>query len=407
MDFDDTPQEAAFRAEVRDWLSKNAVKRSPHDKPRILPGTSSKELLMEARAWQKKKAQAGYAQITWPKAYGCREGHPIQQIIFDMEEMRYDVPLAFFKIGLGMCIPTMLAYATPEQKHRYVAPAVAGDEVWCQMFSEPSAGSDLAALRLRAKPDGGEWVLNGQKIWISGAQYSDYGIVLTKTNVDVPKHQGLTMFFVDMRTPGIEVRPIRHAGGHATFCEVFFNDARIADAQRLGGVNEGWKVALTTLMNERLNIAGSTNIPEFDVIHSFSKQVQIDGKPAIEHADIRGKLADWYVKEQGLRFTRYRLITAISKGEQPGPEASIAKLVNAGRQQEISSFALDLMETAGIINEEDVTPMNGAFHNAFFWTCGQRIAGGTDEILHNIIAERILGLPQEPRPDKASPSAKH
>jgi acyl-CoA dehydrogenase len=402
MHFEDTPEEAAFRAEVRAWLDANARRKKAEEMPRRMAGDSSPDAVLEARAWQRKKARAAYVQITWPEAYGCRGGHPIQQIIFDMEESAYDVPLGFFKIGIGMCMPTLLAYATEEQKRRYIPPALAGEEVWCQMFSEPAAGSDLAAVKMRAVRDGEDWVLNGQKIWTSGAHFSDFGIVLTRSNPAAAKHQGLTMFFVDMRTPGIECRPIRHIEGSATFNEVFFNDVRVADSQRLGPVDGGWKVALTTLMNERLSISGATLIPEFGAIYELCSRPDRHGVVALGHADVRDRLADWYVKEQGLRYTRYRLMTAISKGREPGPEASIVKLVNAARQQDIAAFALDLMGPAGLISDREAAPMNGIFHQSFLWTCGQRIAGGTDEILRNVIAERVLGLPPEWRPDPAA-----
>jgi alkylation response protein AidB-like acyl-CoA dehydrogenase len=405
MTFDDTPEEAAFRSEVRAWLDANATRKAGGFASRgRTVGISSTAMLAEAKAWQNKKAQAGYVQITWPREYGCRAGRAIEQVIFDSEEAAYDVPLGFFKITIGMCLPTLLAYATPEQKQRYIPRGLAGEEVWCQMFSEPAAGSDLAALRMRAVRDGDQWVLNGQKIWTSGAHFADYGIVLTRSNPDAPKHRGLTMFFVDMRTPGIEHRPIRQIEGSSTFNEVFFKDVRIPDSQRLGEVDDGWKVALTTLMNERVATGGPTNYPEFDELYALCATLTIDGRPALEHDDVRSRLADWYVSEQGLRFTRYRIITAISRGEQPGPESSIGKLVSARRQQDIAAFALELMGPQGLIADEELAPMGGAFQKSFFWTCGQRIAGGTDEILRNIIAERVLGLPPEPRLDKPAPA---
>ena len=402
MTFDDTAEEAAFRAEARAWLDANARRKSGDFASRgRTVGISSTAMLAEAKAWQKKKVEAGYVQITWPTSYGCRAGRAIEQVIFDSEEAAYDVPIGFFKITVGMCLPTLLAYASDEQKQRYIRPGLAGEEVWCQMFSEPAAGSDLAALRMRAVPDGDHWILNGQKIWTSGAHFADYGIVLTRTNPEAPKHRGLTMFFVDMRTPGIEHRPIRQIEGSSTFNEVFFNDVRISDAQRLGEVDEGWKVALTTLMNERVATGGATTYPEFDELYDLCATLTLDGRPALECEDVRDHLADWYVSEQGMRFTRYRIISAISRGEQPGPESAIGKLVSARRQQEIAAFALELMGAQGLVTDEALAPMGGAFQKSFFWTCGQRIAGGTDEILRNIIAERVLGLPPEPRLDKA------
>jgi acyl-CoA dehydrogenase len=233
MDFNDTPQEAAFRKEVRAWLDANATRKSD-DKKSFRARSDDPNLLRQAKEWQAKKAAAGYARLTWPKEFGGRGASPILQVIYQQEESNYLVPLGFFDIGLGMCIPTMLAYAGPEHLKRYVKPALYGEEVWCQLFSEPAAGSDVAGIRTRAEraqlPDGGDgWVINGQKVWTSGAHYSDFGIIITRTDPSVPKHQGLTMFFLSMKTPGIEVRPIKQMSGGANFNEVFFTDVRVPD----------------------------------------------------------------------------------------------------------------------------------------------------------------------------------
>jgi alkylation response protein AidB-like acyl-CoA dehydrogenase len=249
MDFNDNPQEAAFRTQVRTWLDANA-KRRTDDKETVRSRQDDPETLKLAKAWQAKKAAAGYAKITWPKEFGGLGGTPIQQVIYSQEEANYVVPLGFFDIGLGMCVPTVMTYAAPDVLARYVKPALYGEEIWCQLFSEPAAGSDVAGITTRAERVGSEpdadWVINGQKVWTSGAHYSDFGIVITRTDPNVAKHAGLTMFWLDMKSPGIEVRPIRQISGAANFNEVFFTDVRVKDSQRLGKPGEGWKVALTS-----------------------------------------------------------------------------------------------------------------------------------------------------------------
>lgn len=403
MDFDDTPEEAAFRADVHAWLMDNArpATRARGDEARLGPSTGN---LDEARAWQAKKADKGYARITWPKELGGLGGSPIQQVIYNQEEAKFDVPSTYaFSIGLGMCIPTLMAYGSKDVIARYVAPALKGDEIWCQLFSEPAAGSDVAGLRTRAIRDGDQWVVNGQKIWTSGAHYSDFGLLLARTDFDAPKHKGLTMFFLSMQSPGVETRPIRQATGGATFNEVFFSDVRIPDSQRLGEAGQGWTVALTTLMHERLAVGGGQggNIDVKELL-SLARHLELEDGPALKNAHVREKIADWYVRSAGLKYTTYRTMTALSRGAQPGPEASIAKVVVATKLQELCAFATELESEAGVLKGSDA-PAHGAFQLGWMSAPGFRIAGGTDEILRNIIAERVLGLPPDIRVDKDMP----
>ena len=398
MDFNDTKEEAEFRAEARAFLEANATPKTDKSS-NWRAGISEDEALKLGKEWQAKKVDAGFAQITWPKEWGGRGGTPIQSVIYSQEESNFLVPGGFFEIGLGMCIPTMMAYATDEQNKRYVLPALRGEEIWCQLFSEPSAGSDVAGLGTKAVRDGDEWVINGQKVWTSGAHYSDYGIVLTRTNPDVPKHKGLTMFFIDMKSAGIECRPIKQLSGEANFNEVFFTDVRVPHAQMLGEEGSGWKVAITTLMNERLAVGGATGADVEDLIE-LARATELETGPAIKDMDVRQKLADWYTRGQGLKYTRFRTITALSKGQQPGPESSIGKVVSAPRLQELSGFALELMDMAGVMMDKEATGDTQKFHQSYMWAPGLRIAGGTDEILRNIIAERVLGLPGDIRVDK-------
>ena len=401
MNFDDTPEQAAFRSEARAFLERTAEpKRGGFETWRSRYG--EEEGLRRARDWQRRKADAGLAAITWPREYGGRGGSQIEQVIYGQEESRFFVPRGYYEIGLGMCIPTLMAYGTEAQKQRYVAPALRGEEIWCQLFSEPAAGSDLAGLRTRSVRDGDHWVLNGQKIWTSGAHFCDFGIIVTRSDPSAPKHKGLTFFFLDMRSPGVEVRRIRQISGASNFNEVYFTDVRVPDAQRLGGVGQGWGVSITTLMNERLAV-GEVAGPDFEEVFALARSIELEDGPAIRNAAVRERLADWYVRQQGLRYTRFRTMTALSRGETPGPEASITKVVSASKLQEIASFAMDLMDAGGAVLEPDAMPMRAAFQEALLYSPGGRIAGGTDEILRNIIAERVLGLPPDVRVDKDLP----
>ncbi len=398
MDFTDTPEEATYRAKARSFLNETAEPKSS-GKRSIASGWNKDEALVAARAWQAKKAAGGFAGITMPTEYGGQGLSPILQVIYNQEEAHYVAPRGVYEIGLGMCIPTMLAYATEEQKQRYAPPAVRGEEIWCQLFSEPAGGSDLAGLRTRAERDGDDWVINGQKTWTSGAQFSDYAILVTRSDFDVPKHKGLTFFFLSMKSPGIEVRPIKQMSGAANFNEVYFTDVRIPDSQRLGAVGDGWKVSLTTLMNERFAV-GVAPPPDFDEIFDLVRDTELEDGPALDNAMVRDRLADWYVRQQGLKNAHFRTMTALSRGETPGPESSINKVVSATKHQDVSFFGMEMQEMLGIITDPEIVALDGLFQTGALSSPGYRIAGGTDEILRNIIAERVLGLPQDIRVDK-------
>ena len=401
MDFNDTKEEAEFRSEVKDWLKNNAPD-SLKVAARYDAIDVKEDVLSRAREWQAKKADAGYAAITWPKEFGGLGGTAIQSVIYSQEESKYNIPAGFFEIGLGMCIPTMMAWATQEQNERYVKPALYGEEVWCQLFSEPSAGSDVAGVRTKAEKDGDNWIINGQKVWTSGAHFSDFGIIVVRTDPNVAKHKGLSFFFLDMKSKGIEVKPIRQISGGANFNEVFFTDVSVPDSQRLGEVGEGWKVALTTLMNERLAI-GDPKSADHTSLTRAAKELNINDEPAIKNDLVRSKIADWYIQAEGLKYTKMRTLTALSKGETPGPESSIGKIVSAPKMQDLASFAMDLQGAAGIINDAEIALLHSIFQSQWLSAAGYRIAGGTDEILRNIVAERVLGLPQDVRVDKEVP----
>ncbi|MDA9988899.1 acyl-CoA dehydrogenase family protein [Luminiphilus sp.] len=394
MDFNDTPAEARFREEAVTWLNENV----PTD-----DAFWALSPLEQARLWQKRKYDDGWACLGWAPEFGGRGASPIEEVIWRQEETRYELPTNFFLIGQGMIGPTLMAWATADDKARYLPPLASGEEVWCQLFSEPAGGSDLAALRTRAEPDGDDWIINGQKIWTSGAHYADYGVIVVRTDPTLPKHKGLSYFYIDMRAPGVEIKPIKQLTGDADFNEVYFTDVRVSDRQRLGEVGQGWQVALTTLMNERAAIGGGIGKMDVDLAVAIAQDVELDGQPAIDNAAVRTRIADWYVQEAGLKYTGYRSLTALSRGALPGPENSIGKLVGAPKMQAMASFLMDLLGASGAISDETLAVKAGIIQRSYMGAPGMRIAGGTDEIMANIIAERVLGLPQEPRLDKGIP----
>ena len=409
MNFDDTPEEAAFRAEVRAWMDANA----PHHlEPELLAARgsglnliASENPLVAAKAWQKKKADAGYSCPTWPKEYGGGGLTPMQKVILQQEEGLFTQLHGVFSIGHGMCGPTLMHWADKQHQQQRIPPMVSGEEIWCQLFSEPSAGSDVAGLRTRAERanDGsGDWIINGQKIWTSAAHHADYGLLIARTDPTVAKHKGLTMFFLDMKSSGVEVRPIRQANGGSGFNEVFFTDVRIPDSQRLGAVGQGWEVSLTTLMNERMSIGASVSTG-FEQIFDLANSMETATGKLIDDRAVRSKLANWAVRSNGLKYTSMRAISAISRGEIPGPENSIGKLVAGAMKQEIAMFALDLQGQAGVLIDPALATAAGSFQATLLRSPAMRIEGGTDEILRNVIAERVLRLPGDIRVDKAIP----
>lgn len=402
MDFKDTPEEAEFRAEVRKWLEANSEPRTSREGG--LLAAERDDTVREAKAWQAKKADAGWACITWPKKYGGRGGTPMESVIFNQEESKREVPASIFGIGIGMAGPTIMTHGTDEQKQRYLPPMLRGDEVWCQLFSEPGAGSDLAGLKTRAEKRGDHWVINGQKVWTSGAHYSDWGILVARSDFNATKHKGMTYFIVDMKSPGIEIRPIKQITGGSNFNEVFFSDVKIPDSNRLGDVNKGWSVALTTLMNERFSIGGGGGGGGgIDALFTLAESVPHNGRNAIDDSGVRQRLADFYIRSRALKYIGYRSLTALSKGATPGPEASVGKLIMARMMADMSDFALEIQGTAGASGDKNLVPDEASWLGMYLAAPALRIAGGSDEILRNIVGERVLGLPGEPRADKGVP----
>jgi alkylation response protein AidB-like acyl-CoA dehydrogenase len=405
MNFDDTPEEAAFRAQARAWIDANAPKHFETELAKASLGRirlQKHDIVEVAKAWQRKKSEGGWVCLHWPKEYGGRGATAVERVIWQQEEGIYFKLTTPFQIGEGMCGPTLMAYGSEADKRRYLPRIASGEEIWCQLFSEPSAGSDVAGLRTRAERDGDYWIINGQKIWTSGAHYSDYGILITRTDPTVPKHKGLTMFYIDMRSPGVEVRPIKQANGMQEFNEVFFTNLRVPDSQRLGAVGDGWNVSLTTLMNERMSI-GARLATGFAELFDFCCNLMTEDGLAIDDRATRSRLANWAVKNSGLKYTSMRAISALSKGERPGPENSIGKLVSGTMLQDIATYAMDLQGANGMLNDPETAEAAGQFQAMLMSSPSTRIAGGTDEILRNIIAERVLGLPGDIRLDKDVP----
>ena len=397
MDFNDTPREAEFRAKCRAWLEANAELKTKKTNSAKNMNIGNKSLLEAAAEWQKKKYDSGWAMIHWPKEFGGIGATPIERIIWAQEESKFNVPKGVYEIGLGMAGPVMMEYATEEQKERYLPPMAEGKEIWCQLFSEPSAGSDVAGLRSKAVQDGENWIVNGQKVWTSGAHFSDFGILVVRHDPGLEKHKGLTFFFVDMKSPGIEVKPIKQLTGGSSFNEVYFNDVVIPDSQRLGEIGDGWKVAITTLMNERLAVGDADGVDANEAFE-LAKKHDKDGEQLIDNNAVRESIADWYCEASGLKNTKLRTMSALSRGDTPGPEASITKIVSANKLQAIGNFGMDSSDMSGMLMDEKSDFIK--FQMAWMGAAGLRIAGGTDEILKNIIAERVLGLPQEARADK-------
>ena len=301
MDFNDTKEQAEFRAKCRNWLEQNAELKInvKSDKKDGMVGEEA--FLQAAKKWQMKKFDAGWAMLHWPKEYGGIAATPIERIIWGQEEAQFSVPRGIYEIGLGMAGPVMMQYASEEQKARFLPPMAEGKEIWCQLFSEPSAGSDVAGLRSKAVKDGDDWIINGQKVWTSGAHFSDYGILVVRHDPNLEKHKGMTFFFVDMKSPGIDIKPIKQITGGSSFNEVYFNDVRIPDSQRLGEIGDGWKVAITTLMNERLAV-GDANGADAKEAFEWAKKQDDHGDPLIESKAVRESIADWYCRQMVLKI---------------------------------------------------------------------------------------------------------
>lgn len=395
---------AVFRAEARKWLEANFSRRSidvNEFKRRFTATTQSDDEERanadRAKATQRKIFDAGFAGIAVPKEYGGRGGTAAEQRAWTQEAAKYQIDTGVFSVGIGMFLPTILTHGTEEQKQRFVPALIRGDEIWCQLFSEPGAGSDLAGLTTRAERDGDEWVVNGQKVWNSFAHIADWGILLARSNWDVPKHRGITYFMVDMKTPGIEARPLRQATGVAHFNETFLTDVHIPHANVLGEVNGGWAVAQTTLMNERALIGGGGAGIGFRDYLELARHFGVTDDPVV-----RQRLAATYTQFQIMRYLGERARAAAKAGKVPGAESSVMKLAISEEVARRSDLAMAIEGANGMLYKTDAYD-DGFWQQQFLGQWGIRIGGGTEQVQRNIIGERVLGLPPEPRPDKTEP----
>jgi len=400
VDFDDTPDEAAFRQEARAWLEANAIPKGHPDDFSAGIWTSAyteAEYVARCRGWQRRLAEGGWAGITWPRAVGGRGGRPIEAAIFNQEQARFGVSNGVFAIAIGMVGPTLLAHGTPEQQARFLPAMLRGEEVWCQLFSEPEAGSDLANVATRAERDGDDFVVTGQKVWTSTAERAEWGILLARTDPDAPKHRGITYFLVEMASAGIDVRPLRQMTGDAHFSEVFLDEVRVPATQVLGAVGEGWKVAQTTLASERTAIAGGSGGADPAGLAALARAFGRAGDPLVRQA-----VVDAHVRSELLRYLRLRSQTALSKGTRPGPETSVMKLAYARFMQQMTTAAIQLQGATGMLAGAHL-PAGGVWTTKFLHAPSLRIAGGSDQVQATIIGERVLGLPAEARPDRDLP----
>ncbi|WP_374280989.1 acyl-CoA dehydrogenase family protein [Novosphingobium sp.] len=392
----------AYRLKAREWLQSMAPKYA-RDARR---GMTVEEELALGREFQALKYEAGYAGINWPKEMGGQGLTHLEKIAYDSEEMNFGMPTVFFGISLGMPVPILMRYGMGENKEHAawvkerVVKALRGEEIWCQLFSEPSGGSDLAGLRTKAEPDGNGWRMTGQKIWTSWAQYCDYGVIVVRTDPTVEKHKGLTYFWVDMKAKGVDVRPIKLAGGDSHVNEVFFDDVRLEDSQRMSPVGGGFGVALATLMIERYIATDSGGFgPHLDVFVDLVKGLEINGKPALKDARVRQQIARNHAMRAGLDSITSRAFQMMMAGMEPGPEGSLQKLVSVRSRQKLSELAMDLQGNLGL-HFDPHAYVKEDWGASWLNAPTGRIAGGSDEVLLNTIAERILGLPQDHRPDK-------
>src|SRR4051794_14283115 len=366
------------------------------------PPDVAAEKVEEGRSWQRRRHEAGFGWITGPPEFGGAGLTSVHQLAYDVIEAEYDVPDTgvLSVIGLGMIGPTILTHGTPELRQRYLPAMYRGDVIACQLFSEPGAGSDLAAVETRAVPDGDTWVLNGQKVWTSIAQHAQIGMALCRTNPDKPKHKGITAFLVDLSTPGVDVRPLRQMSGGAEFNEVFLTDVVVPDHHRLGSVDDGWRVALTTLMNERATVGGGHS-PVADALSLPFLVGLLKANGRLQDKALRRELAELYASQTATEYLNRQAQRRLESGEHPGPEASVSKLMYAQNLTRGAHFAADVVGPRLVAD----TGQWGAFSwgELLLSVPALRILGGTEEIMKNILAERVLGLPKEPGVDPNTP----
>lgn len=394
MDLNLTPAELKFRDELRAWLQANV----PSDWEKHRTEDEMRERFEFLRAWQKKVYQAGWAGISWPKEYGGRGASLMEQVIFTEEMARAAAPPLANVLGLSLIGPTIIAFGTDAQKKRFLANILSADEIWCQGFSEPNAGSDLANVRTEARLDGDHYVINGQKVWNSYGWAADWCALLTRSDPNSTKHQGLTYILVDMKSAGVEVRPLRQMTGESEFCEIFFHDVRVPAANVLGKVGDGWNVAIGTLAHERATLGAGVQITlkrQFDRLVQLSHTIIRNGKPAAEDPVIRQKLGQCYTDIEIMRLNQMRAISRINQKGVPGPEGSVLKIFWTELNQRFQQIATELLGPYASLTKGDPHAIDdGQWAYGFLRARGNTIEAGTSEVQRNIVGHFVLGLPK-------------
>jgi alkylation response protein AidB-like acyl-CoA dehydrogenase len=395
VDFTLSPDQEAFRQRVRRWLEANI----PDDWTRFgLSEVPRPEAYAFLRKWQATLYDAGFIGITWPKEYGGQGLTFVEEMILHQEMALQKAPPMLNVLGVGMAGPTIIAYGTEEQKKRYPAKILSCEEIWCQGYSEPNAGSDLASLQTRAVKDGDHWVINGQKVWTSLAHIADWMMLLARTDPDAPKHKGITYFLLDMKSPGVTVKPLKQLTGDAEFNEVFFDNVRVHESRVLGGVNNGWAVGLTTLMYERLALGFGLQVRlriSVDQLVDMARRMEKNGRSLTKDPVMRQKLAQLWIDTESLKYTGARAVTRLLKGELPGPEASTGKMMWVETHQRLQELAMEIQGPFSQLARGSAAAVDGGvWQYSFLRSRANSIEGGTTEIQKNIIGERVLGLPK-------------
>ncbi len=401
MDLRYSPEDAEFRQTVRAWFEENLPKKKI-------------ETFEERREWHLKLYEAGFVGMGWPKEYGGREARPMEQAIVGEEMARVNAPQGVNGLGISIVGPTLIHHGTEEQKQEHLKKLLTGEEIWCQLYSEPNSGSDLASLQCRADIDGDNFIINGQKIWTSGAHNAEWGLMLARTDRRASKHNGISCIMVEMDKEGVEVRPLKQISGSAEFSEVFFSDVTVSADNLIGELNTGWRIAQTTLSYER----GGNTLSRvsrlqsaFDRLIEVATELQVDGTRAIDNPIIRQKIGQIYADVEVLRYSSLRLLSKLEKGERPGPEASVSKLHYSELDKQVQEVIQEILgpygqlisgaDPAYAFDEADVEYGEGdTWAYQFVWSRAGTIYAGSSQIQKNIIGERVLGLPKEIRADR-------
>jgi alkylation response protein AidB-like acyl-CoA dehydrogenase len=397
MDFKFSAEDEAFRREFRDWIDKNVPKGRPSDDDDVdFMHETGADDWKRRLAWHKKMHAGGWVGISWPKEYGGRGASLTQQVIYQQELGRVNAPALVNGLGIMLVGPTLMHWGTPEQKQRYVPKILSADEIWCQGYSEPNAGSDVASLQTRAIEEGDYFIVNGQKVWTSDAHHADWCILLVRTDADAPKHKGISYILVDMHSPGVTVRPLVQITGDANFNEVFFEDVKVPKKNLIGEKNQGWQVAITTLMFERSGIGGGRDMSgQVHELIELAKSVRMNGHSSWEDTSVRQRIAGFLCEANALKYTAYRQLTRRLKGLPPGPEGSVLKLGASELNLRMNKFAMELLGPYSTLEFKAPHAIDrGKWSYRMLASRALTIAGGTSEIQHNIIGERVLGLPK-------------